>query len=48
MVQVIISEYYTDLLLSPGDLFQLRQDLNIGIKKMLEEFELKNLAVKNV
>ena len=45
---IINSAYYTDLTLPREKLFQLRQELNIGIKKMLEELELKNAAAKSV
>lgn len=44
---IINSAYYTDLTLARDNLFQLRQELNIGIKKMQEEIELKNAAAKN-
>ena len=40
--------YYTDLTLPLEQAFQLRQELNISIKKMLEEFDIKNATATSI
>ncbi len=40
--------YYTDLTLPLEEAFQLRQELNISIKKMQEEFDIKNAATLSI
>ena len=45
---IITTIYYSDISLPLAKVFQLRQDLNINIKKMQEELDIKNADVTNI
>ena len=45
---IITTIYYSDIALPLATVFQLRQDLNLNIKRMQEELDIKNTAVTNI
>ena len=45
---LIMTIYYSDIVLPFDKVSQLRQDLNVEIKKMQESFDIKNAATTNI